>query len=1696
MYVENTAAGWKRFADSVLRMESKGRQTIKAETSIKGNLDNVQLFTLQYSLIEFDRIEAIKHRQYDKHLSVSTHSTADAYRVLHYLYIVAALRRHTLHFYVYANDKLIAETGPGKKQNSEIDPREQHIQWGRIFPLLCIGTARDNLSIVPYGEFVSPEDPKLLRTRFETSLKEERIDPPNTKDTDAALELISSYYLGRIKGIYSDLSGTQAHKIGDPERKTLYEALEKHLLQELPQLSLLARVLWTLSIWTMARSGDLLKLSAKGTWELDMETVHCCRLDAISYGEGLQQLLENACIHSQMKRAYLSIRIHYTDITNPSISYLKEAVAARTSLNKRLLQFENLSGSQSKTPGYQPDPNAKYYFEFQVLNDSMSIVRSGETNLEQPPRGIAEMFFTNRSLPWPPGESYTLKDIFSHQAAGAKEISQHYGLRILEKTVRLNGGYFGVFSPGREPRGGLRLDYYLSYFSKNQSFSRNDRQTRCTCYNILLPIMPHWHDAVPGEAAEKSSQPQVMFNACALSGESYFQKLLRFQLKESGADALRREKTFFVPEDHLQSPEEGEENALDFTPLSIEEKVLLVERLQKALEAQTKAGARNTVYLLDFMRVRDYILVELLAKMLFLFLAQKGEALAASETSPVSSSPSCTPPSPLFALLFPAKEYTWEFIRIFSIFYDKLKKDNAWMANTQIALCGYADPPQDTEANGTKRPPEPEVNFLLAGGTSASARVTARTFAYYNTGATMEMIPQLRYLTRDPEEARQEPAAVPQFPFDLFLSASTAQAPSEMSWFLRKMDSHLQRDLWRPPLGCRLNGIKVRLKSNICLTDFYEAELLFHNIGIIYRFAYLIARDIIRQLRAQQGKGPLSRDLILVGYEFYSSVLTEQVKALIERERILGTQNSVHYTICSSQASEQPLHLSPELQSMEAGARNTLMGQADYIAIVPIGTTLSTIYHIQRTVEGMIHREKAFPYENYVLILVGSRPSGDSPPLYQRYWEKSNKSGLVTLKPWEQAQPSAQCRFFLEPKTEWLGRNEPDRNSPTAEQVLVYVDQTSTLPKDIFVVENAQFRGVSSFLLSNAAQRENDRRMALFKGCVNYGHLVAGNNHFQFYLDMDRYFAKAAQKTAAGTAGKTIDEWLRGIRETIEVNAYNIIVSPLHQEDSPFAKAVIDHVFEHSLRFLHVDLDSAFREDIRAKFSYVAEEYRQIRRFDRSKPVNVYFVNTAITSGATLLRARNLIMMLLEESGMQYDRDSVFKGCFVLVNRSGFDTLNSYVGDPLKNFHAYVHLAVPSFNVKQDRCPTCNLIEQYRRIERRCSTGRLRREFHRLAEKHARRDMTQYTAWMQNTVISSYGYANWLRQWLFSYVRKCPIPAKGKTAVVGIFQDVSREEVLRLRQLFTLMSWGLDTFLEERLHNSGEDHEQFLSALNSFSLKDLERLVKENRNGAIQAIGSSGDPYCLQPEYWKHVILDYVCGQKNYLRLEAIHRSFIVMDRIPALISGKDLRERGEITAEHLLKTILATLKETDSLDLQVEWLISYLKVLSRPHLAQYHHIRQGIMRLMLQMTDCALRKKRLGTPADAELRKLYSYLWDYRRYESQPTPLLQYQLLQTLLKRLAGLQSTYLLQKSHIALILKKTGVLRKKYFAEGSYRDFYHKKALDHEQYKRFNPFPMEEEVGLALAKLVKWTSSCGDDENGCFLIEKEFRGGEADA
>lgn len=1599
--VENTPEGWAR-----LSSQGKGKQKISVTTQICGALDDQQLFSLRYCFIALDQLEVSRKSPVSLTLHISTDQVDDAFRIRHYFAIMTVFRN------------VVLEITCGKTRLEGL--KRLSNDYYRIMPLLCVGS-RQRPWEIHYLEMTSPGDISRMQALIHTSFQSKSPMVPVYRD-QSARNFLDQSLMNNLWNLQRCISGDSGGSMKDDVKQKLREELCHVLKAEMPRLCLLAQLLWSLFLRSLSDSKDLFYRDSYHRWQINKETLRCSRLDAATYAEGILQLMENACIHSDMRRSYFTLRLRDVDITGDGIVRVANAAQTRADIYERYTRLWQKLSAQSGDitqaegiPNYQLGRQAKFCLEFSVLNDSTS--SSGGL------AGISQMFARNRGKD---PKEMTLTKVFSYQCERISDVSKHYGLRLLEKTVQLNGGFFSVNSPGTEGK----QEWYGSFFSdefKHVYYQCPLHDIPCTDFDGLLPLYPHWHSI--SEPTEGSFPPSSLFQREELGRKKYRQHVLQFQVKVLMDTSGKTYHPLFLLVDRPLGPEAvSQANRNLTTQDSIgwsAGKDTLIKRIWLELRETVSWHTGEDLYLLDLMQIRDILSLELLAKAIFLLVAweekEKRDNLR-------------------LALLLPNEMLISEFIRIFSIFYDKQLSNGHWMGDTQIALCGYSHDSSNL----------PQVLFLLAGDTSGSARVTARTFAYYNTGAVLDLIPQIRYLTRT-----ETAASVPQFPFDLALTAvSGAQAESEqISWFLRQIQQALSANLWQRSHGCRIHGIRVRLHSNIYLSDFYEAELLFHNVGIIYRFAHLIVSHLLQQFA---GKPP--EYLVVVGYEFYSSVLIEQITHL------LSGLTTVHYLIYSAERQDEHLHLSPHLKTMDEKLRIDFLKSANYVAVVPIGTTMSTLYQIAQEVQAQWQGN--FPYINYVLILVGQEGAGT---LSSKYWSKKpNSPGHLLLQPQRKNAPGLQCRYYLEPQTNWS--QEPP-NHGTGEEVLVYVDKTSTRPKEIFVVENPRFNGTSYFLRTSEDRKENDRRLELFRGLIHYGHIAEGNNHFQFYFDMDQYFSRAQQKDPDGKR-KTVDQWLQRLRAKVDPNAYNIIISPLHQEDSPFAKAVIDQVFEHSLRFLHIDLAESFREDVRAKFSYISDEYRKIKQFDRNKPVNIYFINTAITSGSALTRARNLVAMLMEESGMKYSREDIFKGCFVLVNRSAFDTVNSYVSNPEEYFFAYLHLAVPSFNIRRDHCPTCDLLDRYRALEYSSVGNFLGQEFRRLRVKHAKRTMEEHQRWLESAAMSSGGYAGWLRQWLYSYIRTRH--QRGGKLCAGIF-EIDEATYGDLNALYALLKWGM----EEHLDNMGLADpgpttfgEDYLNALNTFSLRQLEEIIATDRKQASKIVGKD-HLQCLQRDYWEMVLTDYVYAQKSYLRLVSTHRTFLRMDAIAGELTG-DIPQRGEQTARILAELMESELKKASTYHLKAECLISYLKIISRPHLAQYHHIRQGILTLMLHMTAYAIG-------ATNELRSDLAFAKPFLRPDRKEE-LICCQVLQTLLKRLAGLQSTYFLRDEIIAQVLAAFSRLRESFLT---------RRTSAGKEYQVFNPIPTKKQVERNMIKMVKWVSSCGDDENGCYLIEENFLG-----
>ena len=408
-----------------------------------------------------------------------------------------------------------------------------------------------------------------------------------------------------------------------------------------------------------------------------------------------------------------------------------------------------------------------YYIEFFVIDCAID---SGSKEID----GILDTFNKDRML-----KIESIEELIALTEANfndkEKYYTEHYGLRWFDKIVNKNHGIIHILSPVDH---GKDISLYISEGGTIGSDAYRKGSTYFTEYNVLIPL---------------SYSPESHANK-----ESAKSKIKMLDRPDVVLEPLAPKK---VPANDNIYNLDKKSDKIDFIYNDI------IESIYKD----------NCIAQLDC-KDMPFGMVEITAKAVFksIFLKRNGK-----NSNPIYISVD-------FGTF---KERIAEFVRIFSIFYDK-SGDNGYMENVQIALCG-----KDEMYNVNK------VYFVIAGKNLRSAYETASKFFYYDSYYMAENMYILDYLvssSKDKNSADDTNVEELQIvPFDIFLSEG------KNSWFLKHMSSILNTKITDKNNGCKIVGTHVRISSRIHLEDFYEAEHLFHNEGNVYRFAMLIANDII-----------------------------------------------------------------------------------------------------------------------------------------------------------------------------------------------------------------------------------------------------------------------------------------------------------------------------------------------------------------------------------------------------------------------------------------------------------------------------------------------------------------------------------------------------------------------------------------------------------------------------------------------------------------------------------------------------------------------------------------------------------------------------------------------------------------------------------------------------------------------------------
>lgn len=1655
----NTREDWYSFG-----LQASGERLL-FETELSGDAAKVEndIFNLQYFFVRIElHLRENRESRPDYLLLIHVPDKENQQRAATYLSMQA---KYFPNLHIYTAEEPI-QTADSNFMCWKLKPADDYL---KLLPLLRVHQDR-----LPYAALedprggLSPDDVKeLCQSRGQDPPKPADSGEPAGKSAEERELLTICREL--IRKIFQQLKGTRDRKMKQDEKDAAIKALGSYFEKRFDQINLMAQLLWMFSLYTLNQEKNL---SFAQRENLPPEELFLPELEksfayAKSFSDGILQIIENSCIHTDAKSAYLSIRLHHVDLS-ASESELMDVLRTRRRLTNRYT-------SRGGKNGLEAIPKSRmklldgipYYLEINAIDDASYLdPGTGKQRL----RGITEVFLGNHSG----GLSVqTLRDVFRYypvlreeeQAVLARseegvsqmldQLTCHYGLHVIQKMVTANRGICAVRTPFKDPEdaadtGNDQSECYALFpeqkdpESQGQADAEGHRirerglqyqrchgRMRGTEYQLLLPMSSR---IMANSYEEKSGVPAPV--------ELLDTGVLRWK------SPVRQTS---ISLEALLSRSPLEENAFYDAAakkaLASRFETMLHEEFRR-LGASWDAGGYE-IHLLDTGQIRG-LRLELLAKGLFRYIArtdQKRDQLPSGEKRM------------LIALYFSDETQMQSFAQMYSIFYS-VDGRNDFMQGVQLALC------QSSPETGL-----PEISMVLMGRDIRSARRTAEAFVYHHSESSLRVLPFLTYLTRSEAAGAEGGEAAGIFPFDLYLRESPGGAsgvregdgsrisPDLDCWFLQKMVRITRQKLRERGYGCMIPDVHVRLGSKMHIEAFFEAELLFQNIGNTARFAFLAVRQICSGYLFPE------RPVFLVAYEDYSSILVRYVQKYLSA--VLGRPEGVDYALYTNQP-EGRLCLSTHLNGLSPQEQLEFLNGAEVVTLLPVGTTLSTIYTMRSSVAELLSKLRSHTdagmaspgglaggERNIVIVLVAdSRQEA----LVGQYWRRQKerietpggKETILLTSP--DGKNTAKAHYFLQVHADWhnhLDCIDDDGKS----KVLVYVDTTSTVPNMIFPLLDSPSKGTAAFLRTGKAFPE---RFDYLDGCITYGHIKNGDNHFLYDIDLAKFCVQA--EAPAGRAAQshvTVSQWLDALREKggfVEPGAFNIVVSPLDMENAPFLHLAAEHLFSHSIRFLRIPIRDSRTDDVRAKFSFISRECQEIRR--KNIPINVYYVDNSIVTGNTFQRGRKLIQMLLQDAGERRSDTEVFRGVLLLLNRSRMDTASSMVNEPETYYQAYLHLAVPHYNTVQGLCPGCRFQQRNQRMAESCSSNLLADEFCRLSEKYRLYGREEYQAAQRSALRRSGTAFRQLCQWLYT------APERKKNG----------PEIARARETARgIRLWTVRAFLRDQGVDCGRDE---LSALADC----LEAKGPAFKDAYLRAMSSAGpreylekepgreqDVLCLETVWLRHVL-----NERAMLRAYCTHQAY-------CLLESEAVFENGRISEEKILGCLYPLMESGQKLPASLssiapdERRISYLKILSREYLANYYDIREQIADLMVHLLYALL-----GLEAGQRDRDALS---------GEGYPLLRYHLLLTLYQQLANLQVNVILKKDILNAVNGKTAQLRQEYF-----------RSLDRDR-DQFLLCPMIPDSGqhIQFAKCIKWLSLSNDEENNCFLIQRELRRGD---
>lgn len=555
-------------------------------------------------------------------------------------------------------------------------------------------------------------------------------------------------------------------------------------------------------------------------------------------------------------------------------------------------------------------------------------------------------------------------------------------------------------------------------------------------------------------------------------------------------------------------------------------------------------------------------------------------------------------------------------------------------------------------------------------------------------------------------------------PFDIIMKRTEEDDSTYFEMQLRNM---AEGTLDEETVGYKLNNTHMRLGSKVHIESFYEMSFLFYRTTIANRLASNILRKMRREgLAANENvenqKIDLLRESILFyGYASYSKAILTSISEILREYRKKHQCGDYVNKVAFASFQHNLMLESEETQMYFDLPQNGFPGKVDsgnhlqleekihVIQIVPISSTLTTFEKMWKKfsssisdyTEGMVCLNG-----NYTVFWVvdqkGNLIDGKPSAIEEQYWKNIlGKHVIETKLPALAVAGNKYISYYLRSAVIWHDPLQCELCYPSyviAEVPLVETDPTSTVPTQQIRYKGNQQRTTED------DPKEYEKFKEL-RDCVTYDHICRRQNHYQFYIDTQRYFYNVKDM---------VREWLteygkKELQETKEP-VLNIIFSPEHNTNVGFVQYVNTYYFNGLAEIVSINVDKQFRSNFvceHAALKRIIEELHQEWNSEKPFPVKFYFVDDTIITGDTLEKANGLLHSLVP---MEVYPVNLFSKIFVLVDRLSDTTKQMYINNPEQNFMSFLHIDVSNIRTHGDSCIGCKLEQDAERMYKRSAT--------------------------------------------------------------------------------------------------------------------------------------------------------------------------------------------------------------------------------------------------------------------------------------------------------------------------------------------------------------------------------------------------------